>query len=97
MDATRRCRPRHDHDSHECGHRNDADEVVEESIRKRRKAPATKVESRPRRREVTLITDWPIMAQPPIPYENRRRCCWRPGDAFLTLVGLVVSVMSSTI
>ncbi len=36
-------------------------------MRNSRKAPATKVDSRPRPPERTLMTDWPIMAQPPMP------------------------------
>ena len=36
-------------------------------IRNSRNTPATKVDSRPRPPDFTLMTDWPIMAQPAMP------------------------------
>src|SRR5690554_2913898 len=40
------------------------------TIRKRRKVPATKVDRRVDPPDFTLITDWPIIAQPPMPPKN---------------------------
>gem|GEM_PF-5201183 len=65
--------------------------------RNSRKAPATKVDSRPRPPEVTLITDWPIIAQPAMPPRKPVAVLARPWPTHSRLRWLGVSVMSSTI
>jgi|GEM_PF-6868722 len=65
--------------------------------RNSRKAPATKVDSRPRPPELTLITDWPIMAQPPMPPNRAATMLALPWPAHSRRLSLSVSVMSSTI
>ncbi|MNT24034.1 hypothetical protein D3C72_1594830 [compost metagenome] len=66
-------------------------------MRNSRKAPATKVESRPRPPELTLMTDWPIMAQPPMPPMRAEAMLLVPCPMHSWLLLLPVSVMSSTI
>ena len=65
--------------------------------RNSRKAPAVKVDSRPRPPEVTLMTDWPIIAQPPMPPKNAATMLAPPCPAHSRRLSLSVSVMSSTI
>ena len=62
-----------------------------------RNAPATKVESRLRPPEVTLMTDCPIIAQPPMPPTSAAAMFAPPWPAHSRRLSLSVSVMSSTI
>ena len=62
-----------------------------------RKAPATRVESRPRAPDETLMTDWPIMAQPPMPPNTAELMLASPWPMHSRFLELPVSVMSSTI
>ena len=58
----------HDHHRRQRRHRHDGEQAsAGATSRTRRKAPATSVDKRPRPPEATLMTDWPIMAQPPMP------------------------------
>ena len=59
--------------------------------------PPTKVESRPRPPDETLMTDWPIMAQPPMPPNTAEAMLAMPWPMHSRLLLLGVSVMSSTI
>ena len=66
-------------------------------IRNISKAPATRADKRPLPPDLTLMIDWPIMAQPAIPPKNpvtKLAIPWPRASLFLLLS---VSVMSSTI
>src|SRR3546814_20338810 len=65
--------------------------------RNNRKAPAVKVDKRPRPPDVTLITDCPIIAQPPMPPKKAATILAPPCPAHSRCLSLSVSVMSSTI
>ncbi|MNT21220.1 hypothetical protein D3C72_1565520 [compost metagenome] len=67
------------------------------TIRNRRKEPATKVESRVEPPDFTLMTDCPIMAQPPIPPKNPVTKLAMPCPLHSRRLSLGVSVRSSTI
>ena len=62
-----------------------------------RKAPATSVESRPRAPDETLMTDCPIIAQPPMPPNTADAMLATPWPTHSRFLLLGVSVMSSTI
>jgi hypothetical protein len=57
----------HDHHRHQRGHRDLATQSPRNTTINSRKTPAMKVDSRPRPPDFTLITDWPIIAQPAMP------------------------------
>ena len=65
--------------------------------RNSRKAPATKVDSRLRPPDVTLITDCPIIAHPPMPPTSAAATLAPPWPRHSRRLSLSVSVMSSTI
>ena len=56
-----------------------------------------KVDRRPRPPDVTLITDWPIIAQPPMPPKKAATTLAAPWPAVSRCLLLSVWVMSSTI
>ena len=58
--------------------------------------PATSVDKRPRPPDFTLITDWPIMAQPAMPPMKPVAMLATPWPTHSRLLSLLVSVMSST-
>ena len=59
--------------------------------------PAVKVDSRPRPPLVTLMTDWPIIAQPPMPPKKAATILAMPWPPLSRRLLLPVCVMSSTI
>ena len=65
--------------------------------RNSRNAPAVKVDSRPRPPERTLITDWPIMAQPAMPPKKPVMKLAMPCPIDSRFLSLSVSVIWSTI
>ena len=67
------------------------------TTRMSRKKPATKVDSRPRPPDFTLITDWPIIAQPAMPPMKPVAMLATPWPTHSRLLSLSVSVSSSTI
>ncbi|MNV58815.1 hypothetical protein D3C71_1512070 [compost metagenome] len=67
------------------------------TIRNSRKEPATNVESRVEPPDFTLMTDWPIMAQPPMPPKKPVTKFAMPWPLHSRRLLLGVSVMSSTI
>jgi len=64
--------------------------------RNSRNKPATSVDNRLRPPEVTLITDWPIIAHPPMP-PTSAAAMLAPPSMHSRRLSLSVSVMSSTI
>ena len=58
--------------------------------------PAQKVDKRPRPPDFTLITDWPIMAQPAMPPMKPVAMLATPWPTHSRFLLLVVSVSSST-
>ncbi|SAW21307.1 Uncharacterised protein [Klebsiella pneumoniae] len=58
--------------------------------------PAVSVESRPRPPDLTLITDWPIIAQPAMPPIKEVQMLATPCALHSRFLSLGVSVMSST-
>jgi hypothetical protein len=67
------------------------------TIKISRKTPATKVESRPRPPDFTLMTVCPIIAQPAMPPKNPETIFATPGRRIHGFLLLSVSVRSSTI
>ena len=65
--------------------------------KKSRKDPAKRVESRPRPPDWTLMTDWPIMAQPAMPPKKPATMLAIPCPVHSWFLALGVSVKSSTI
>ena len=61
-----------------------------------RKMPALSVDKRPRPPDFTLITDWPIIAQPAMPPRKPLAILATPCPIHSRLLLLVVSVRSST-
>ena len=61
-----------------------------------RKIPATSVDRRVRPPDFTLITDWPIIAQPAMPPMKPVATLARPWSTHSRFFRLVVSVISST-
>ena len=61
------------------------------------KTPATRADNRPRPPDFTLITDWPIIAQPAMPPRNPVAILATPWPAHSRFLSLLVSVRSSTI
>ena len=59
--------------------------------------PATRQDRRPRPPDVTLMTDWPIIAQPAMPPRKPVTVFATPWPTHSRLRSLGVSVMSSTI
>src|SRR5690606_24705719 len=59
-------------------------------------APATRQDNRVRPPDFTLITDWPIMAQPAIPPMSPEAILATPWPLHSRFLSLVVSVRSST-
>ena len=62
-----------------------------------RNTPATSADRRPRPPDFTLITDWPIIAQPAMPPMNPVATLARPWPTHSRFLLLPVSVSSSTI
>ncbi len=67
------------------------------TIRKSRKVPATKADRRVEPPDFTLITDWPIIAQPPIPPRKPVAKLAMPWPFISCGLSEGVSVRSSTI
>ena len=65
-------------------------------MRKSRNTPANRDESRPRPPDLTLMTDWPIIAQPAMPPKKPATMLPTPCPAHSRFLSLGVSVMSST-
>ena len=61
-----------------------------------RNRPATRVDKRPRPPDFTLITLWPIMAQPAMPPTKPVAMLATPWPTHSRFLSLRVSVMSST-
>ncbi|MNX93577.1 hypothetical protein D3C86_1257650 [compost metagenome] len=59
-------------------------------------APATKLDSRPRPPDFTLMMDWPIMAQPGMPPSTPATILAMPWPRHSLFLSLAVSVKSST-
>jgi hypothetical protein len=58
--------------------------------------PATRVDRRPRPPDFTLMTDWPIMAQPAMPPMKPVAMLATPWPTHSRFLSLLVSVRSST-
>jgi hypothetical protein len=63
----------------------------------RRNTPAVSAESRPRPPDFTLMTDWPIIAQPAMPPKRPETMLATPWPVHSRFLSLGVSVRSSTI
>jgi hypothetical protein len=86
----------HDHDRHQRRHRDDRDEIAEHHHQDQQQHAGTKVDSRPRPPDFTLMIDWPIMAQPAMPPMKPVAVLAMPWPTHSWLRFDVVSVRSST-
>ena len=88
----------HDHDGDQRRHRDLPHPVAEDHDQEQQeRARRQKVDSRPRPPDFTLITDWPIMAQPAMPPRKPVAKLATPWPMHSRFLSLGVSVRSSTI